>query len=151
MVVTLLRNKVVTLTGISTLSHNNIKTAVFKQELQKLLQLTPLLKSLESTTLKKLSDIPTIIKFIDTNTTTGDVTTYHLAIKENLVKYKLLDGIEYLNKTECVSVKSVLPDGTERLHNHQCKNLKDCAKKIGFNLGTTYVDDTAILAKLDLS
>ncbi len=136
---------------LNPLSHNNIKTAVFKQELQKLLQLTPLLKSLESTTLKKLSDIPTIIKFIDTNATTGDVTTYHLAIKENLVKYKLLDGIEYLSKTECVSVKSVLPDGTERLHNHHCKNLRDCAKKIAFNLGTTYADDMAILSKLDLS
>jgi len=136
---------------LNPLSHNNIKTAVFKQELQKLLQLTPLLKSLVSTTLKKLSDIPTIIKFIDTNATTGDVTTYHLAIKENLVKYKLLDGIEYLNKTECLSVKSVLPNGTERLHNHQCKNLRECAKKIGFNLGTTYADDVAILSKLDLT
>lgn len=136
---------------LNPLSHNNIKTAVFKQELQKLLKLIPLLKSLESTTLKKLSDIPTTIKFIDTNAATGDVTTYHLSIKENLVKYRLLDGIEYLNKVECVSIKSVLPDGTERLHNHQCKNLRDCAKKIAFNLGTTYADDVALLSKLDLS
>ena len=59
---------------LNPLSHDNIKTAVFKEEIQKLLAIVPLLKSLESTVLKKLSDIPTIIKFSDTNATTGDLT-----------------------------------------------------------------------------
>lgn len=136
---------------LNPLSHNNLKTAVFKEELQKLLAIVPLVKALETTVLKKLSDVPTIIKFVDTNATTNDLTTYHISIREDLVKYKLLDGLEYLNKMECISLKSVLPDGTERVHNYLCKNLKDCAKKFAHNLGTTYTNDMAILSKLDLT
>lgn len=136
---------------LNPLSHDNIKTAVFKEEIQKLLAIVPLLKSLESTVLKKLNNIPTIIKFSDTSATTGDLTVYNLSIRENLIKFKLLDGQEYLNKMECVAINSILPDGTDRPHNFPCKNLRACAKKIGFNLGTTYTTDTDILSKLDLS
>lgn len=136
---------------LNPLSHNNIKTAVFRQEIQKLLSLVPLLKSLETTVLKKLIDIPTIIKFSDTNAVTSLLTTYYISIREDLVKYKLLDGNEYLNKMECIALKSVLPDGTETVHNHHCKSLKDFARKISFNLGTVYADDMSILSKLDLN
>ena len=67
------------------------------------------------------------------------------------MKFKLLDGQDYLNKMECIAIKSVLPDGTVRPHNIPCKNLRECVKKIGFNLGTTYTTDSDILAKLDLT
>lgn len=136
---------------LNPLSHDNIKTAVFKEEIQKLLAIVPILKSLESTILKKLNDIPTVIKFSDTNAANGDLTVYYLSIRENLIKFKLLDGQEYLNKMECIAIKSVLPDGTVRPHNFPCKNLRECAKKIGFNLGTTYATDSDILAKLDFT
>jgi hypothetical protein len=90
---------------LNPLSHDNIKTAVFKEEIQKLLAIVPLLKSLESTVLKKFSDVPTIIKFSDTNATSGDLTIYHLSIRENLMKFKLLDGQEYLKKWNVSQLK----------------------------------------------
>lgn len=135
---------------LNPLSHNNLKTAVYKLELQQLLSIVPIFESLKTTVLKNLLDIPTIIKFIDTNIVTGNLTTYYISIRENLIKYKLLDGKDYINKAECIVVKSILPDSTEIIHNHHCKNIKDCARKIAYNLGTTYADDTAILSKLVL-
>lgn len=136
---------------LNPLSHNNLKTAVYKEELQKLFSLLPILNGLKSTVKKKLKTNPAILTIEDTNASTGLLTKYYIEVYENVTVYKLLDGIEYLSKAECKVIKSVLPDGTETTHNYPCKNIKECAKKIAHNLGTTYADDTAIISKIDFN
>jgi energy-coupling factor transporter ATP-binding protein EcfA2 len=136
---------------LNPLSHDNIRTQVYKEEIQKVLSLIPLLKTLETVVLKKLELIPTVIKLIDTNTVTGNLTEYHISIKEHLLGFKLLDGKLHLSRTECKVIKCVLPDGSETVLDNNYVSLKVCANRLAQFLTTTYADDEAILAKLDLT
>ena len=135
---------------LNPLSHDNIRTQVYKEEIQKVLSLIPILRTLETLVLKHLESVPTVIKLIDTNTVTGDLTEYHISIKEHLIGFKLLDGKLYLSRTECLVTQMILPGGVVKSLNNPYPSLKACANRIAKFLSTTYADDEVILSKLHL-
>jgi len=136
---------------LNPLSHDNIRTQVYKEEIQKILSLIPILRTLETFVLKHLELVPTVIKLIDTNTVTGDLTEYHISIKEHLIGFKLLDGKSYLSRTECVVTQMILPGGVVTSLNNPYPSIKACANRLARFLNTTYTDDEVILSKLDLT
>lgn len=136
---------------LNPLSHDNIRTQVYKEEIQKVISIIPILRSIETIVLKKLDLVPTVIKLIDTNTATGDLTEYHISIKEHLLGFKLLDGKIHLSRTECVVTQMVLPGGVVTPLNNPYQSLKLCANRLAQFLNTSYADDEVILSKLDLT
>lgn len=135
---------------LNPLSHDNIKTQVYKEELQKVILLVPLLQKIESTRIKELTLIPTIIKLVDTDTVKGALVEYHISIKEHLTTFKLLDGNLHLSRAECIVIKSIQADGTEMVLNNPYKSLRECANRLAQFLNTSYTNDQEILAKLKL-
>ena len=134
---------------LNPLSHNNINTPIYKSELESIFKLLPKLKSLHSEIIKEITTASTTIKFTDISAKDDLMHIYDIELKENVLMFKLLDGKRYLNKAECVAVKSVLSNGTEMEWNCPCESLQDFARKIGHYLGTNYPDDEAILSKID--
>lgn len=136
---------------LNPLSHNNIHTPVYKEELKSILAIIPLIKTLNSTTIKEIKFLPTLIKFKDVSSNDGLLYEYIIEIKENILKYRLLDGKEYLNKVSCVVKEIIAQNGTIISCNKSFKNIQEAVKKIAHYLGTSYSDDSAIMSKLDLS
>lgn len=136
---------------LNPLSHDNIRTQVYKEEIQKVISIIPILKTLRTDVLKQLDLVPTVIKLIDTNIATGDLTEYHISIKEHLLGFKLLDGKTHLSRTECVVTQMVLPGGVVTALNNPYPSLKACANRLAQFLNTSYADDDVILSKLDLT
>ncbi|KAA6334355.1 hypothetical protein EZS27_017317 [termite gut metagenome] len=136
---------------LNPLSHNNIKTPVYKEELKSILNIIPLLQKMKSNILKEITSNPTVIKFIDISTKDALTHEYFIEIKEHVLKYTLLDGKTYLNKIECIVTKSKLSDGSEKIWNQPYRSLQDCARRIAHYLGTSYSDDVAIISKLYFS
>lgn len=136
---------------LNPLSHDNIRTQVYKEEIQKVISIIPIIRSIETITLKKLDLVPTVIKLIDTHTITGALTEYHISIKEHLLGFKLLDGKIHLSRTECIVTQVVSPGGVITPLNNKYTSLKQCANRLAHFLVTSYTDDEVILSKLDLS
>ncbi|WP_158526204.1 AAA family ATPase [Pedobacter paludis] len=135
-------------TLLNPLSHNNLDTPVYREELQRVLKTIPSLKILELTVLKELGSGQTMIKFVDTKQDTGEVITYHIELKENLLQYTLLDGDKYLSRSRIFVHKLVSSNGTEMVRNKEYKSLKEYSAKIAHYLGTAYASDNDILAKI---
>jgi energy-coupling factor transporter ATP-binding protein EcfA2 len=136
---------------LNPLSHDNIRTQVYKEEIQKVISIIPIVKSIETIVLKKLDLIPIVIKLIDTHNVTGDLTEYHISLKEHLLGFKLLDGKIHLSRTECVVTQVVFPGGVITPLNNKYSSLKQCANRLAHFLATSYADDEVILSKLDLT
>lgn len=129
-------------------SHDNIFTPVYKEELQKVLHIIPELKVLKTQILKEMNKSPTMIRFVDTKTDTGEQITYYLQLTENLLLHTLIDGSQHLSRSELITVKYTYPDGREVARNLIHKSLFEYKKQLQFFLQTTYADDSALLAKL---
>lgn len=136
---------------LNPLSHDNILTAVYKEEIQKVLKLVPDLKILRTDILKEITKFPTIIKLIDTKNDTGEVIIYHIQLSENLLLHTLIDGSKHLSRNKIIALKYVYPDGKEVIRNKTHNSLFDYAKQVGHFLQTSYPTDASILSKLDLS
>lgn len=136
---------------LNPLSHDNVLTAVYKEEIQKVLKTVPALKTLQTDILKEITKFPTIIKFTDTKIDTGELITYHIQLSENLLQHTLIDGTKHLSRSKIIALKYIYPDGTEVIRNKTHNSLFDYAKQIGHFLQTTYPTDANILSKLDLS
>lgn len=136
---------------LNPLSHDNIDTPVFKEEIEKVLSLVPLLKTLKSDIIKEVDKVPTIIKFEDIKTDTNELITYHFQLHENLLLHTLIDGSKHLSRGKYISLKYVYPDGREVIKNETKNSLFEHSKNIAFFLKTTYEDDLALLSKLKLT
>lgn len=136
---------------LNPLSHDNILTAVYKEEIQKVLKLVPDLKILRTDILKEITKFPTIIKLKDTKNDTGEVIEYHIQLSENLLLHTLIDGSKHLSRNKIIALKYVYPDGKEVIRNKTHNSLFDYAKQVGHFLQTSYPTDASILSKLDLS
>lgn len=136
---------------LNPLSHDNIKTQVYKEELKRVLAAIPTLKTIESTRIKELRLIPTIIKLADTDNNTGLQVEYHIAIYEHIYTYKLLDGNNYLSRAECEVLKCTRSDGSELILNNKYSSLRECCNRLAQFLNTTYANDQEILNKLVLN
>lgn len=136
---------------LNPLSHDNILTAVYKEEIQKVLKLVPDLKILRTDILKEITKFPIIIKLIDTKNDTGEVIVYHIQLSENLLLHTLIDGSKHLSRNKIIALKYVYPDGKEVIRNKTHNSLFDYAKQVGHFLQTSYPTDASILSKLDLS
>lgn len=141
---------------LNPLSHDNIKTQVYREELRKVLDTIPELKKLESTRVKELNGYETIIKLAD-NEYDDDrnlirQAEYHIALREHLYTFKLLDGNTYLSRAKCKVLKCTYSDGSPELTlNNEYNSLKECCNRLAQFLKTTYATDSDILSKLDLS
>jgi AAA domain len=133
---------------LNPLSHDNIKTQVYKEELKRVLATIPTLKALESTRIKELRLIPTIIKLADVDNNTGLQVEYHIAILEHLYTYKLLDGNTYLSRGECEVLKCTRSDNSELILNNKYNSLRECGNRLAHFLNTTYANDQEILSHL---
>lgn len=136
---------------LNPLSHDNIDTPVYKDEIQKVLDLVPDLKKLKSDVLKERDEFSTIIKFVDTKTDTGEIITYYIELSDNLLKYTLLDGSIHLSRCKVKALKYIYPDGREVVRNIIHNSLYDYSKQIAHFLQKTYVDDSDILSKIQLT
>lgn len=136
---------------LNPLSHDNILTAVYKEEIQKVLKTIPDLKTLQTDILKEITKFPTIIKFTDTKVDTTEVIVYHIQLSENLLQHTLIDSSKHLSRNRIIALKYVYPDGREVVRNKPHNSLFDYAKQIGFFLQTSYLTDADILSKLDLT
>lgn len=135
---------------LNPLSHDNIKTQVYKEELKRVLAAIPSLKTIESTRIKELKLIPTIIKLADTDENTGLQVEYHIAVFEHVYTFKLLDGNTYLSRAECEVLKCTRSDGTELPLNNKYSSLRECCNRLAQFLNTTYANDQEILNHLIL-
>lgn len=136
---------------LNPLSHDNIKTQVYKEELKRVLAAIPTLKTIESTRIKELRLIPTVIKLADTDNNTGLQVEYHIAIYEHIYTYKLLDGNNYLSRAECEVLKSTRSDNSELVLNNKYSSLRECCNRLAQFLNTTYANDQEILNHLVLN
>ena len=136
---------------LNPLSHDNIKTQVYKEELKRVLATIPVLKMIESTRIKELKLIPTIIKLVDTDENTGFQVEYHIAVCEHVYTFKLLDGNTYLSRAECEVLKRIHSDGSELPLNNKYSSLRECCNRLAHFLNTTYANDQEILNHLVLN
>jgi len=136
---------------LNPLSHDNIKTQVYKEELERVLATIPVLKMIESTRIKELKLIPTIIKLVDTDENTGFQVEYHIAVCEHVYTFKLLDGNTYLSRAECEVLKRIHSDGSELPLNNKYSSLRECCNRLAHFLNTTYANDQEILNHLVLN
>ena len=135
---------------LNPLSHDNIKTQVYKEELKRVLATIPTLKTIESTKIKELRLIPTVIKLVDIDNNKGLQVEYHIAIYEHIYTYKLLDGNNYLSRAECEVLKCTCSDGSELILNNKYSSLRECCNRLAQFLNTTYTNDQEILNHLIL-
>lgn len=135
---------------LNPLSHDNIKTQVYKEELKRVLAAVPILKTIESSRIKELKLIPTIIKLADIDNNTGLQVEYHIALFEHLYTFKLLDGNTYLSRAECEVLKCTRSDNSELVLNNKYSSLRECCNRLAQFLNTNYGNDQEILNHLIL-
>jgi len=134
---------------LNPLSHDNVYSEVYKEEIQHIIiDILPQLRILKTELLKEAKDKHSIIKFRDINTTTNKVVEYQIFLKENLYRYTLLDGNQYLSKGEVVVLRQVI-DGVTTNFDNPYKNLNECIKRLSGFFNTSYTSDDEFLSKID--
>jgi len=136
---------------LNPMSHDNIYSAVYKDEIESVLTLLPQLQILKTELLKEARSTNSIIKLKDVDKNTGKLVEYYIYLKENLSRFTLLDGKKYLSKSDVVVLKWIDEDGNTATLNNIYGSLDKCIKRLSQFLNTTYVDDDEILSKLDFS
>ncbi len=132
------------------LSHDDDKAPVFREELERIFKLIPIVKGLSNEVIKEVAANPTIIRFVETDNA-GQLNTYRISLREHLRKYVLLDGQIHLSRAECTVIDLTKPDGTVVNLNNQYDSLRVCANRLAQIMGkAAYANDTEILSKLDL-
>lgn len=129
-------------------SHDNIDSAIFKEEIEKILTIIPILKNLKSELLKNVGTNP-VIKYIDTDATTGEEITYKIFLSENLRRYTLIDNSKVLSRAKVIALKKIDSKGVETPLTNPYENLKQCINRLSGFLGRTYSDDDQMLSKLN--
>jgi hypothetical protein len=135
---------------LNPLSHDNLSSAVYKDEITSVLSIVPYLQKLKSTLLKEVQSGNSTIKFKDIDTTTHNQVEYLIFLKENLWFYTLLDGNNYLSNSGVVALKRI-ENGTTTDLGNDYKDIHACVKRLSHFLGTNYASDDQILTKLDFS
>lgn len=135
-------------TLLNPLSHDNIDTPVYKEEIEKVLSLIPVLKTLKTDIVKEIDKVPTQIRFEDVKTDTNEKITYHFQLHENLLLHTLIDGSQHLSRSKYISLKYVYPNGKEVIKNETKNSIFEHSKNIAFFLQKTYTNDLDILSKL---
>lgn len=130
-------------------SHNNIDSPIFKEEIEKVLLTIPLLEEVKMTTLKEANQLINKGKFQDLHLTSGESYVFEFEYFEDIIKFKLLDGIEYLNITQCrlFNQKHL---GMNSTVDQKFNSIKELSAHIGGILGKTYRSDVEIISKLRL-
>lgn len=134
---------------LNPLSHDNLLSSVYKDEIKSVLALIPKLEVLESELFKELTDSNPIIKFKDRSLRTGYEVTFVLEIKESVRRYTLLDGNKYLSKGEILMLQRIDNRTQDKLKKFD--SLRSCVNWISNNLNTSYPTDDDFLSKIDFS
>ena len=143
---------------LNPLSHDNINTPVFRNELDAIFNLLPALRVLQTTLLKEVKAPPNnTIRLIDTDAN-GDQVTYEIELYEHLRSFILLDGTFHLSKSKCKVVTRIDNLGLETIFNNHyetmtkaCNRLVTGKLAIGFyGKAAKYIDDQDILNHLQL-
>ncbi len=134
---------------LNPLSHDNVNTPVFRSELDAIITLLPVLKGLQTTLHKELSDpLNNEIKLVDINSA-GHQITYRIALSEHLRSFILLDGNFHFSKSKCKVIDAT--DGTTgavSTLNNSYDSISQAARRLAMFLGKTYSDDQAIFNQL---
>ncbi|MFN0203225.1 MAG: AAA family ATPase [Bacteroidia bacterium] len=132
-------------------SHDNLYSQVYREEIENVLALVPLLKTLKSKMLKEAKDKHSTVKLIDTNAA-GEEIVYHIYLRENLRIYTLLDGEKYLSQSEVIVLKEEnKTTGQIKDLGNPYKDLITCVKRLAKFLDKSYADEDEMLLKLDIS
>jgi predicted ATP-binding protein involved in virulence len=98
---------------LNPLSHDNIDTPIYKQELLSIISLLDSLKMLDYKLLVSIKDQPEVFVFLTENDAAGEDWSYKIRLKEHLRAFKKLDGTWVLSNPQCeVITRRKLSDGT---------------------------------------
>lgn len=129
---------------LNPLSHDNVNTPVFRNELDAIMAIIPILKTLQTSMLKELTTPPNnVIRLQDTNTA-GQQITYSIELHEHLRSFTLLDGNYYLSKTKCKVIEMTDHLGTVTSLNNNYNSIRQAGNRLAQFLGKTYANDQAI-------
>lgn len=133
---------------LNPLSHDNINTPVFRNELDAIIALLPTLKALTTTMHKELKDpLNNIIRLVDNNAA-GNQITYRIALSDHLRSFFLLDRQFHLSKSRCKVLDSTDHLGTVLVLNNGYDSISKAGHRLAHFLGKTYSNDQAILNQL---
>lgn len=135
---------------LNPLSHDNINTPVFRNELDAIIALLPTLKTLTTTMHRELKDpLDNIIVLVDNNAA-GHQTTYRIEISDHFRSFILLDGNFYLSKTRCKVLDVTDHLGAVISLNNFYNSIHEAGHRLAKFLGKTYANDQAIFNQLIL-
>ncbi|MBL7840163.1 MAG: AAA family ATPase [Cyclobacteriaceae bacterium] len=90
---------------LNPLSHDNIDSPIYKQELVDIIAILKKLKLLEYKQIINITGAVENFIYLTETAADGELWRYKIQLKENLRAFKRLDGIWALNNPECVFVK----------------------------------------------
>ena len=120
---------------LNPLSHDNIDTPIYKQELLSIISLLNKLNELDQKLIVSIKGKPEVFIFLIENDSSGEKWSYKLRLKEHLRAFKKLDGNWILSNPQCAVVaRKKISDGTVETFSdeNKLKKLYDMAR---FSLG----------------
>jgi hypothetical protein len=90
---------------LNPLSHDNIDSPIYKQELVDVIDTLKKLRRLEYKQLVSIDHAPETFIYLTETASDGEIWRYKIRLKENLRAFKKLDGTWLLNNPECAFVK----------------------------------------------
>lgn len=127
-------------------SHNNIDSPIFKEEIEKVLATLPILENITMTYLKEVVLPVNLAKFQDRDSY-GESHVFEFEFYEDILKFKLLDGKQYLFPASCKLVKCTT-NGNVMAIDNKYASVKEMVTYIGFLLEKSYSHDEDIINKL---
>lgn len=118
---------------LNPLSHDNINTPVFKNELDAVIATLPTLRKLSTVLLRDI-DQNSVVKFFVVDNK-GIERIYDIELYEHLRNYILLDGKYYLSKSKCKNIKCVTPEEPEMLFNNEYPTISRACNRIAEIVG----------------
>lgn len=121
---------------LNPLSHDNIDTPIYGQELDSIKVLLEKMRKLDYKLLVSIKDEPEVFIFLTENDTAGEVWTYKIKLTEHLRAFKKLDGKWVLDNPQCeVVARKKVSDGTieNKADNNKLRKIYDRARfALGF-------------------
>lgn len=101
---------------LNPLSHDNIDTPIYKQELLLVIELLMNLRKMDYRMLISIKNSPDVFVFLKETDSVGEDWSYKIKLKEHLRAFKKLDGNWVLNNPQCEAVaRKNLSNGNEEV------------------------------------
>lgn len=135
---------------LNPLSHDNIDSAIYMQELVDVISTLKKLRQLEYKLLVSINNTADTFVYLTETASDGEIWRYKLMLKENLRAFKKLDGTWVLNNPECRFLKRRKESDKSFEELNHSEKLNQGYKKIRHKLGLAAVTNHNLIGQLAL-